>query len=56
MLSNGQLEGENKTRLVLSYSKASSESVLPMACSNTKVDPECGLTNLWLVLDVRPSS
>ncbi len=28
----------------------SSESVLPVACSNSKVDPECGLTNLWLVL------
>jgi hypothetical protein len=28
----------------------SSESVLPMACPNTKGDPECGLTNLWLVL------
>jgi hypothetical protein len=28
----------------------SSEFVLPMACSNTKVDPECGLTKLWLVL------
>ncbi len=30
----------------------SSESVLPMACSNTKVDPECGLTNLRLGFDV----
>jgi hypothetical protein len=28
----------------------SSESVLPMACPNTKVDPEWRLTNLWLVL------
>jgi hypothetical protein len=28
----------------------SSESMLPVACHNTKVDPECGLTNLWLVL------
>jgi hypothetical protein len=28
----------------------SSESMLPVACSNTKGDPECGLTNLWLVL------
>jgi hypothetical protein len=28
----------------------SSESMLPVACPNTKGDPECGLTNLWLVL------
>jgi hypothetical protein len=28
----------------------SSESVLPVACPNTKVDPEYGLTNLWLVM------
>jgi hypothetical protein len=28
----------------------SNESVLPMACPNTKSDPECGLTTLWLVL------
>jgi hypothetical protein len=28
----------------------SSESVLPMACPNTRVDPEWILTNLWLVL------
>jgi hypothetical protein len=28
----------------------SSESVLPMACPNTKSDPECGLTTLYLVL------
>ncbi len=28
----------------------SSESVLPVACPNTKVDPEWRLTNLWLVL------
>ncbi len=28
----------------------SSESVLLMACPNTKVDPEWRLTNLWLVL------
>ncbi len=27
-----------------------SESVLPVACPNTKVDPECELSNLWLVL------
>jgi hypothetical protein len=26
------------------------ESVLPVACPNTKVDPEWKLTNLWLVL------
>jgi hypothetical protein len=32
----------------------SSESVLPVACSNTKSDPECGLTFLWLVLDAGP--
>jgi hypothetical protein len=28
----------------------SSESVLPVACPNTKSDPEWRLTNLWLVL------
>jgi hypothetical protein len=28
----------------------SSESVLPVACPNTKNDPKCGLTTLWLVL------
>jgi hypothetical protein len=28
----------------------SSESMLPVACPNTKVDPEWRLTNLWLVL------
>jgi hypothetical protein len=28
----------------------SSESVSPVACPNTKVDPEWRLTNLWLVL------
>jgi hypothetical protein len=28
----------------------SNESVLPMACFNTKSDPKCGLTPLWLVL------
>jgi hypothetical protein len=28
----------------------SSESMLLVACPNTKGDPECGLTNLWLVL------
>jgi hypothetical protein len=28
----------------------SSESMLPVACPNTKSDPECGLTTLWLVL------
>jgi hypothetical protein len=28
----------------------SSEYVLPVACPNTKVDLECELTNLWLVL------
>jgi hypothetical protein len=27
----------------------SSESVLPMVCPNTKSDPECRLTTLWLV-------
>jgi hypothetical protein len=27
----------------------SSESVLPVACPNTKSDPECRLTILWLV-------
>jgi hypothetical protein len=27
-----------------------SESVLPVPCPNTKKDPECGLTTLWLVL------
>ncbi len=32
----------------------SSESKLPVACPNTKGVPECELTNLWLVLDVRP--
>ncbi len=32
----------------------SSESVLPMACRNTKGVPECELTNLWLVLDAGP--
>jgi hypothetical protein len=29
----------------------SSESVLPVAYPNTKSDPECGLTILWLVFD-----
>ncbi len=33
-----------------------SESVLPVACPNTKVDPKWRLTNLWLVFDVGPSS
>jgi hypothetical protein len=28
----------------------SNESVLLVTCPNTKVDPECGLINLWLVL------
>jgi hypothetical protein len=27
----------------------SNESVLPVACTNTQSDPECGLTTLWLV-------
>jgi hypothetical protein len=27
----------------------SSESVLPVACPNTKSDPKCGLASLWLV-------
>jgi hypothetical protein len=30
------------------------ESVLLMVCPNTKGVPECELTNLWLVCDVRP--
>jgi hypothetical protein len=30
----------------------SNESVLPVACPNTKGDLECELTLLWLVLDV----
>jgi hypothetical protein len=33
-----------------------SESVLPVACPNTKVDPKWSLTNLWLVFDVGLSS
>jgi hypothetical protein len=32
----------------------SSESKLPVACPNPKGVSECELTNLWLVLDVRP--
>ncbi len=32
----------------------SNESVLPVACPNTKGVPECDLTNLWLVCDVGP--
>jgi hypothetical protein len=32
----------------------SSESVLLVACPNTKGDPECELTNLWLVCDAGP--
>jgi hypothetical protein len=28
----------------------SNGSLLPVACPNTKNDPKCGLTNLWLVL------
>jgi hypothetical protein len=32
----------------------SSESVLPVACPNTKGVPECALTNLWLVCDAGP--
>jgi hypothetical protein len=32
----------------------SSESVLPVACPNTKNNLECELTLLWLVLDARP--
>ncbi len=31
----------------------SSESVLPVACPNTKGVPECELTNLWLVCDAK---
>ncbi len=27
----------------------SNESMLPVACPNTKSDPECGLSTLWLV-------
>ncbi len=34
----------------------SNESVLPMACPNTKVDPEWRLTNLWLIFYAGPSS
>jgi hypothetical protein len=34
----------------------SSESVLPVACPNTKVNPKWRLTYLWLVFDVGPSS
>jgi hypothetical protein len=34
----------------------SSESVLPVACPNTKVDPKWRLTNFWLVFYVRSSS
>jgi hypothetical protein len=34
----------------------SSESVLPVACPNTKGVSKGGLTLLWLVLDVGPSS
>jgi hypothetical protein len=35
-------------------SSESSESVLPVACPNTKGVPKCELTNLWLVCDARP--
>jgi hypothetical protein len=34
----------------------SSEFVLPVACPNTKVDPEWKLINLWLVFYAGPSS
>jgi hypothetical protein len=32
----------------------SNESVLPVACPNTKGVPKCELTNLWLVCDAGP--
>jgi hypothetical protein len=34
----------------------SSESVLPVACPNTKSDSECDLTNLLVDFDARPSN
>jgi hypothetical protein len=34
----------------------SSESVLPVACLNTKSDFECELTNLLVSFDVGPSN
>ncbi len=34
----------------------SSESVLPMACPNTKSDSECDLTNLLVGFDVGSSN
>jgi hypothetical protein len=34
----------------------SSESVLPVACPNTKSDSECELTNLLVSFDARPSN
>jgi hypothetical protein len=34
----------------------SSESVLPMACPNTKSDSECELTNLLVGFDAGPSN
>jgi hypothetical protein len=35
---------------------ASLESVLPVACPNTKSDSECELTNLLVGFDVGPSN
>ncbi len=34
----------------------SSESVLPVACPNTKSDSECDLTNLLVGFDAGPSN
>ncbi len=34
----------------------SSESVLPVACPNTKSDSECDITNLLVGFDARPNN
>ncbi len=34
----------------------SSESMLLVACPNTKSDSECGLTNLLIGFDARPNN